>query len=155
MFWSRPSRSYSFARKPPVPLWHRVPVKSAKSRKQAIVSSPYTTQTNRMFKQLLSKIQPGNKNDRHSGPSTTVVLRDEAGSEVSKIDCHEEPNVLGLSDGYGYFPLTLGQSVHEGKLEIVRKLGWGQNSTVWLARTHKLVSIGTASNSTIRLTCGG
>jgi hypothetical protein len=71
-------------------------------------------------------------------PACTVTLRDESGQEF-KIDCHEEPNVLDIQNGYGYFPLTLEQVIHDGKLRIVRKLGWGKNSTVWLAQTRELV----------------
>ncbi|OCH96308.1 kinase-like protein [Obba rivulosa] len=34
----------------------------------------------------------------------------------------------------GYFPARLGQTLQEGRYCIVRKLGWGQYSNVWLAR---------------------
>lgn len=40
--------------------------------------------------------------------------------------------------GYGYYPLTLGQQLTEGKLEIVRKLGWASYSSVWLAQSLKV-----------------
>lgn len=49
--------------------------------------------------------------------------------------CDEEPLVLSPEQGFGYYPMTLGQHFGEGKLEIVRKLGWAGNSNVWLART--------------------
>ncbi|KAH7905119.1 kinase-like domain-containing protein [Hygrophoropsis aurantiaca] len=49
----------------------------------------------------------------------------------------EEPHMLTPEQGYGYYPLTLGQQLADGKLEIVRKLGWAGYSSVWLARTHK------------------
>ena len=51
--------------------------------------------------------------------------------------CDEEPHMLSPEQGYGFFPLTLGQTLRGGKLEIVRKLGWGLNSSVWLARVHE------------------
>lgn len=49
--------------------------------------------------------------------------------------CDEEPLVLTPEQGFGYCPVALGQHFGEGKLEIVRKIGWASNSNVWLART--------------------
>jgi serine/threonine-protein kinase SRPK3 len=39
----------------------------------------------------------------------------------------------------GYFPAWLGQPFLEGKYVIVRKLGWGSYSSVWLARDQEFV----------------
>jgi len=36
--------------------------------------------------------------------------------------------------GYGYYPITLGDRLHNGKYEIVRKLGWADYASVWLAK---------------------
>jgi serine/threonine-protein kinase SRPK3 len=41
--------------------------------------------------------------------------------------------------GYGYYPLTLGERLHNDKYEVVRKLGWGGVSSVWLAKIHEYV----------------
>lgn len=51
------------------------------------------------------------------------------------FSCDEEPNMLGTEQNYGYFPVSLGQKLNNGKLEVIRKLGWSLHSTVWLART--------------------
>lgn len=71
--------------------------------------------------------------------STTSVRingdSDEDG-EGESFQCDEEPHMLSPELGYGYFPLQLTQTLRGGKLEIVRKLGWGLNSSVWLARVH-------------------
>ncbi|KAI0651498.1 kinase-like domain-containing protein [Trametes meyenii] len=37
-------------------------------------------------------------------------------------------------DNPGYFPARLGQTLERGRYCIVRKLGWGQYSSVWLAK---------------------
>jgi serine/threonine-protein kinase SRPK3 len=64
--------------------------------------------------------------------STKVQLNDKGGEEFL---CDEEPHMLPAELGYGYYPIALGQHLHNQKLEIVRKLGWASYSSVWLART--------------------
>ena len=34
----------------------------------------------------------------------------------------------------GYHPVSLGDTFKEGRYTVVKKLGWGHFSTVWLAR---------------------
>lgn len=46
----------------------------------------------------------------------------------------EEPLHLSTKDGAGFYPVTIGQSLNGDKYKIVRKLGWGQYSSTWLAR---------------------
>ena len=67
--------------------------------------------------------------------TTSVRINDDEDGE--EFTCDEEPHMLGPELGYGYFPVALGQFIHGGKLEIVRKLGWATSSSVWLARTHE------------------
>lgn len=44
------------------------------------------------------------------------------------------------ADNPGYYPARLGQEFHnEGRYVIVRKLGWGRYSSVWLARDCRRV----------------
>jgi len=51
------------------------------------------------------------------------------------VKYEEEPHMpLYDHGGAGYFPLRIGQLIHEGKFEVVRKLGWGAFGSVWLAR---------------------
>lgn len=40
----------------------------------------------------------------------------------------------GSKSNPGYYPARLGQPLEGGRYIIVRKLGWGQYSSVWLAR---------------------
>ncbi|KAK9700469.1 serine/threonine protein kinase, CMGC [Basidiobolus ranarum] len=37
----------------------------------------------------------------------------------------------------GYHPVKVGEKYKEGKYTVLRKLGWGHFSTVWLAKDHK------------------
>ena len=36
----------------------------------------------------------------------------------------------------GYHPVKLGDVFDGGRFSVVRKLGWGQYSTVWLAKDY-------------------
>lgn len=65
----------------------------------------------------------------------TVQIKDVDDGEA--FYCDEEPHMLTPEQGHGYYPLTLGQQLKDGQLEIVRKLGWAGYSSVWLARTLK------------------
>jgi serine/threonine-protein kinase SRPK3 len=71
--------------------------------------------------------------------SLTTKLKDDGGDSdnLGTFVCDEEPHMLAPELGYGYYPLTLGERMCEEKYEIVRKLGWGQNSSVWLASVCK------------------
>jgi serine/threonine-protein kinase SRPK3 len=64
---------------------------------------------------------------------TSVRINDKDDGET--FMCDEEPHMIPPELGHGYYPITLGQQLGEGKLEIVRKLGWASSSSVWLART--------------------
>ncbi|KIO34399.1 hypothetical protein M407DRAFT_16924 [Tulasnella calospora MUT 4182] len=48
--------------------------------------------------------------------------------------CDEEPNVLSAQKGFGYLPIVPDKTLCDGQFRVIRKLGWGGNSTVWLAR---------------------
>ena len=37
----------------------------------------------------------------------------------------------------GYHPVKIGDEFSDGRYTVVRKLGWGHFSTVWLARDNK------------------
>jgi serine/threonine-protein kinase SRPK3 len=40
----------------------------------------------------------------------------------------------------GYHPVHIGDTYSDGRYVVVRKLGWGHFSTVWLAKDTKCVS---------------
>jgi serine/threonine-protein kinase SRPK3 len=68
---------------------------------------------------------------------TTIKLTDDDGDgDQGTFVCDEEPHMLAPELGYGYYPLILRERMAGDKYEI-RKLGWGQNSSVWLASVCK------------------
>jgi hypothetical protein len=56
-----------------------------------------------------------------------------------KVLAIEEP--LGNYRPGGYHPIELGDSFDGGRFSVIRKLGWGQYSTVWLAKDARSVFI--------------
>lgn len=55
------------------------------------------------------------------------------------VQIYEEPHMLHPKDGpYGFFPVQLGL-VLDNRYEVVRKLGFGANASVWLAKEQVYV----------------
>ncbi|QRV91516.1 Serine/threonine-protein kinase [Ceratobasidium sp. AG-Ba] len=59
----------------------------------------------------------------HSAPAKEMDMR----------DLDKEEDLLDYADG-GYLPVHIGDTFKDGRYHIVRKLGWGHFSTVWLAK---------------------
>jgi serine/threonine-protein kinase SRPK3 len=60
-------------------------------------------------------------------------------SESSEDDATENTNDEEDSEDYckgGYHPVQVGEQYKDGKYTIVRKLGWGHFSTVWLSKDN-------------------
>ena len=51
----------------------------------------------------------------------------------------EEPLNLPASEGFGYYPACPGLKLKEGRYEVIRKLGYGPRSSVWLVEDLKCV----------------
>ncbi len=52
----------------------------------------------------------------------------------SSFEPYEEPHMLRYPHPPGFIPLQLGDRLCNGRYDIVRKLGYGISSSVWLAR---------------------
>ena len=65
----------------------------------------------------------GDSNSFHSTATHSVMTEDEEDWE-------------DYTKG-GYHPVHIGDAFSEGRYIVVRKLGWGHFSTVWLARDTK------------------
>ncbi|KAG9101315.1 serine/threonine protein kinase, CMGC group [Ceratobasidium sp. 370] len=53
--------------------------------------------------------------------------------EMDMRDLDKEEDLLDYADG-GYLPVHIGDTFKDGRYDVVRKLGWGHFSTVWLAK---------------------
>lgn len=64
--------------------------------------------------------------------STSFAASSTSGSVMTEDEEDEEDYIKG-----GYHPVHVGDTFSDGRYLIVRKLGWGHFSTVWLARDNK------------------
>jgi len=90
-------------------------------------------------------------------PSNMQVTNDEDGVSTLDFTFKEEPLGLTEEQTYGFPQLEFGQRIGptpsessntEGRYKIVRKLGFGRNSSVWLAFDERF-----ARRSKVILTC--
>ncbi|EPQ26004.1 uncharacterized protein PFL1_06458 [Pseudozyma flocculosa PF-1] len=66
------------------------------------------------------------------GPSSA-----NASSDMGSVMTEDEEDLEDYGKG-GYHPVHVGDTFSDGRYLIVRKLGWGHFSTVWLAKDHKM-----------------
>ncbi|CAE6499557.1 unnamed protein product [Rhizoctonia solani] len=83
---------------------------------------------------LISHLTPRNNRPDFSPPPYTVVTMSSirTGSLMTEDEEDWEDYVKG-----GYHPVQIGDTFSDGRYTVVRKLGWGHFSTVWLAKDSK------------------
>ncbi|KAJ5949845.1 Protein kinase dsk1 [Penicillium verhagenii] len=70
----------------------------------------------------------------NSKPATTTASRSPSTSSVDEVETTaEEEDSEDYCKG-GYHPVQVGETYNNGRYVVVRKLGWGHFSTVWLSR---------------------
>lgn len=67
---------------------------------------------------------------------TSYGASSNAASDAGSVMTEDEEDLEDYCKG-GYHPVHVGDTFSDGRYLIVRKLGWGHFSTVWLAKDHK------------------
>ncbi|KAI9058589.1 kinase-like protein [Trametes sanguinea] len=68
----------------------------------------------------------------------SVVIYNAPGGGV--FDCEEEPHMIKHPKARGYMPLHLGDTLNDGKYEVVRKLSYAVSSSVWMTLSdHSII----------------
>ena len=86
-----------------------------------------------MFKPLRTRLAAYLRNRLQNHPSRSLAIMAED-KDADVIECDEEPLMLNAASGYGYFPARLGGTLHDNRYHLMRKLGWGSYSSVWLCK---------------------
>lgn len=68
----------------------------------------------------------------HTSPLPNSVPR--ASNQLKDLEWPEEDLSSTAQEGAGFYPLRLGEAFDDERFIIIRKLGWGGYSTVWLAK---------------------
>ncbi|QSZ37350.1 hypothetical protein DSL72_009448 [Monilinia vaccinii-corymbosi] len=84
-----------------------------------------------MLQNILTRIDDGNRSTggTNRDPSTSSSKEDAAEATADEED--SEDYCKG-----GYHPVQVGENFKDGKYTVVRKLGWGHFSTVWLSKDN-------------------
>ncbi|KLU90477.1 CMGC/SRPK protein kinase [Magnaporthiopsis poae ATCC 64411] len=96
-----------------------------------------------MFKTLLPSLRDGDSKKDTMLKTRTAHLSSTMNHSPTSTSSHEDAaeNTADEEDSEdyckgGYHPVTIGEKFKDGKYTIVRKLGWGHFSTVWLSRDN-------------------
>ncbi|PQE05632.1 cmgc srpk kinase protein [Rutstroemia sp. NJR-2017a BBW] len=103
---------------------------NAKKRKKDSLKPIITTEQDGESSQMAS-------HQAHAG--STGTMNREPSSSSSREDAAEATADEEDSEDYckgGYHPVQVGENFKDGKYTVVRKLGWGHFSTVWLSRDN-------------------
>ncbi|PWZ03663.1 kinase-like protein [Testicularia cyperi] len=79
----------------------------------------------------------GGSQEQHTPGGSFGPSSINASSDMGSVMTEDEEDLEDYGKG-GYHPVHVGDTFSDGRYLIVRKLGWGHFSTVWLAKDHKM-----------------
>ncbi|RIA92478.1 kinase-like domain-containing protein [Glomus cerebriforme] len=97
------------------------------------ILSPTTHNSNKIYSQSLTSHQRQTTNEDYLASSASNSVSEE---EPEKIMTEDEEDFEDYCKG-GYHPVKIGDIFNEGRYTVIRKLGWGHFSTVWLAKDNR------------------
>ncbi|GBC00321.1 hypothetical protein RclHR1_03810010 [Rhizophagus clarus] len=109
------------------------PTRSGITSPLSPVLSPTAYSSNKIYPQSLTSHQRQTTNEDYSASSASSSVSEE---EPEKITTEDEEDFEDYCKG-GYHPVKIGDTFNDGRYTVVRKLGWGHFSTVWLARDNR------------------
>jgi hypothetical protein len=75
-----------------------------------------------------------------SSTSNKHVSVNADGTTLVDLEFVEEPLGVTAEQGHGFLRIEFGDAIGPGKrYKVVRKLGWGMNSSIWMAFDEKYV----------------
>ncbi|KAF0456446.1 kinase-like protein [Gigaspora margarita] len=107
-----------------------MPSTPTKHSPRSPVLSP--TSPNKIYPHPLSTNSRQSANEEHSTSSATSSAEE----EPEKLLTEDEEDLEDYCKG-GYHPVKIGDIFSEGRYVVIRKLGWGHFSTVWLAKDNR------------------
>ncbi|CAG8643050.1 10460_t:CDS:2, partial [Dentiscutata heterogama] len=90
------------------------------------------TSPNKIYPHPLSTNSRQSANEENSSSSATSSAEE----EPEKLLTEDEEDLDDYCKG-GYHPVKIGDVFNEGRYIVIRKLGWGHFSTVWLAKDNR------------------
>ncbi|KAJ3039254.1 serine/threonine protein kinase, CMGC group [Rhizophlyctis rosea] len=107
-----------------------------KKRKSTGPSATAPPASSSALKKKQSKLKLEEDYSSGSDSEVDVTTDSQASDEDESEFSEEEEDAEDYTKG-GYHPVQVGDKFNEGRYTILRKLGWGHFSTVWLAQDHK------------------
>jgi hypothetical protein len=93
------------------------------------------------FNSMLSEHAHTHAAPRPSSSNKHLSVDAEGNTQVD-LEFIEEPLGLSAEQGHGYLRIEFGDLIGpDHRYKVVRKLGWGMNSSVWMAFDEKCVQL--------------
>ncbi|KHJ35804.1 putative cmgc srpk protein kinase [Erysiphe necator] len=108
---------------------------ASKKRKKDVLKPIITAESNHEAEAPTGQAATGARNINNAKNSTVNRTPSNSSREETADTTADEEDCEDYCKG-GYHPVTIGEKFKEGRYTVIRKLGWGHFSTVWLSRDN-------------------